>query len=74
LARDLILSWSNPTDIVIDPFAGSGTTPLMAELTNRGSISIEINPTYIQQIKSGFGVVPYLFEKVSGTAGNSKVR
>jgi site-specific DNA-methyltransferase (adenine-specific) len=74
LARDLILSWSNPTDIVIDPFAGSGTTPLMAELTNRGSISIEINPTYIQQIKNGFGVVPYRFEKVSGTAGTKTVR
>lgn len=65
LARDLMLSWSNPTDTVIDPFAGSGTTPLMAELTNRSSISIEINPTYVQQIKNGFGVVPYRFEKVT---------
>jgi site-specific DNA-methyltransferase (adenine-specific) len=63
LARDLILSWSNPDDIVLDPFAGSGTTAFMVEQTGRSSVSIEINPTYIQQIKTGFGIVPYRFEE-----------
>jgi DNA modification methylase len=26
LAEDHILSWSNPGDLVLDPFMGSGTT------------------------------------------------
>jgi DNA modification methylase len=30
LARDHILSWSNPGDVVLDPFSGSGTTAKMA--------------------------------------------
>lgn len=30
LARDLILSWSNPGDTILDPFAGSGTTAQQA--------------------------------------------
>jgi site-specific DNA-methyltransferase (adenine-specific) len=64
LARDLILSWSNPSDIILDPFAGSGTTALMAESVNRASISIEINPNYIQQIQASFGLVPYHFDTI----------
>lgn len=47
LARDLILSWSNPGDTVLDPFAGSFTTCLEAETVNRNSIGIELNPDYI---------------------------
>jgi site-specific DNA-methyltransferase (adenine-specific) len=62
LARDLILSWSNPNDVVLDPFAGSGTTAFMAEQTGRSSVSIEINPEYTKQIRDGFGIVPYTFE------------
>jgi site-specific DNA-methyltransferase (adenine-specific) len=70
LARDLILSWSNPGDIIIDPFAGSGTTGIMAEATGRNSILIEINPHYIPMIERQLrpaldtGVVNYRFEKV----------
>ena len=51
LARDLILSWSNPGDTVIDPFAGSGTTGIEAEELNRNSVLIEINPDYIDLIR-----------------------
>ena len=72
LARDLILSWSNPSDTILDPFAGSGTTGIMAETTNRNSVLIEINPEYIemihQQMRPGpldTGVIQYRFEKVS---------
>lgn len=41
LAIDQILSWSNEGDIILDPFAGSGTTAVAAENTNRKWICIE---------------------------------
>lgn len=46
IARDHILSWSNPDDIVFDPFAGSGTTAVAAEQTGRRWICIERDPVY----------------------------
>ena len=46
LARDHILSWSNPGDVVLDPFLGSGTTGKMAVLEGRRFIGIERDPDY----------------------------
>jgi DNA modification methylase len=46
LARDHILSWSNPGDVVFDPFLGSGTTGKMAVLNGRDFIGIERDETY----------------------------
>lgn len=51
IARDHILSWSNPGDIVLDPFLGSGTTGKMAIQEGRGFIGIERDPTYFQIAK-----------------------
>jgi len=48
LARDHILSWSNEGDIVLDPFAGSGTTCLAAKENGRRFVGIEINPAYVE--------------------------
>jgi DNA modification methylase len=47
LAEDHIRSWSNENDIVLDPFAGSGTTPKMARKNKRQYIGIEISQKYI---------------------------
>jgi site-specific DNA-methyltransferase (adenine-specific) len=47
LARDHILSWSNPGDIVLDPFCGSGTTPKAAKQLKRDYIGIEISAEYV---------------------------
>lgn len=47
LARDHILSWSNPGDTVLDPFLGSGTTAKMAIETGRRFIGIERSPEYM---------------------------
>jgi DNA modification methylase len=46
LARDHILSWSNPGDLVLDPFMGSGTTAKAAQQTGRRFIGCEISPQY----------------------------
>lgn len=48
LARDHIVSWSNPGDIVLDPFAGSGTTLKAAKELNRRYVGIEVNPEYVK--------------------------
>jgi len=46
LAADHILTWSNPGDIVLDPFLGSGTTAKMAVLNDRHYIGFEISSEY----------------------------
>ena len=48
LAQDHILSWSNPGDVVLDPFLGSGTTGKMAILNGREFIGIDISPEYCE--------------------------
>jgi DNA modification methylase len=48
IARDHILSWSNPGDLVLDPFAGSGTTLKMAKECGRRGIGIEVNAEYCE--------------------------
>lgn len=47
LARDHILSWSNPGDLVMDCFMGSGTTGKMAIKYNRRFVGIEIAEEYM---------------------------
>lgn len=47
LAADHIASWSNPGDVVLDPFMGSGTTGKMALLADRRFIGIEISDEYL---------------------------
>ena len=46
LARDHILSWSNPGDVVLDPFMGSGTTGVAAVEQGRRFIGIERERRY----------------------------
>lgn len=51
LARDHIISWTNESDVVLDCFAGSGTTMKACLNTNRNSINIEFEPEYCEIIK-----------------------
>lgn len=48
LARGHIISWSNPGDLVIDPFMGSGTTAAMAIDEKRNFIGFEIDDSYYE--------------------------
>ena len=46
LLAKLILASSDPGDLVLDPFAGSGSTAVAAKKLGRRYIGIEINPQY----------------------------
>ena len=59
LANDHIISWSNPNEIVFDPFMGSGTTAKMAMLNNRRFIGCEISEEYCNIIKDRLNNVQY---------------
>ena len=59
LAKDHIISWSNPGDVVFDPFMGSGTTAKMAMLNNRRFIGCEISEEYCNIIKDRLNNVQY---------------
>ncbi len=52
LAQDHIITWSNPGDLVIDPFMGSGTTAAMAIQTERNYIGFEIDDEYYKLCQS----------------------
>lgn len=48
LARDHIISWSNPGDLVLDPMCGSGTTLKMAETLDRRWIGFDVSAEYCE--------------------------
>ena len=47
LVADAIKDCSNCGDLILDPFAGSGTTVIAAEKTKRRAALIEIDPLYV---------------------------
>jgi DNA modification methylase len=47
LIADILLDASAPRDLVLDSFAGAGSTLLAAERTGRRARTIEISPTYV---------------------------
>ena len=59
LVADAIKDCSRRGEIVIDPFAGSGTTLIAAEKTGRRARVVEFDPAYCDQIIKRF-------EKVTG--------
>lgn len=64
LARDHILSWSNPGDVVLDPMMGSGTTGKMALLTGRRFVGIDISAEYVELARQRIAKIeaqPFLF-------------
>jgi len=51
LLERIILASSNPGDIVLDPFAGCGTTQVAAERLGREWIGIDISPTAVNLMR-----------------------
>jgi adenine-specific DNA-methyltransferase len=58
MLESIVLTSSNPGDIVLDCFAGSGTTLVAAEKHRRGWIGIERSPIAIQKAEQRLLAVP----------------
>jgi len=54
----VILSSSNPGDVVLDPFFGTGTTGAVAKKLNRRFIGIEREPAYIEAAQKRIDAIP----------------
>lgn len=52
MAKELVTTFTEPDDTVLDPFSGSGTVPLEAAISQRGSIGIDRNPYSILLTKA----------------------
>lgn len=60
LVEPCVLAGSRPGDIILDPFAGSGTTGMVALELARKAILIELNPAYIPLIQTRTNITPGL--------------
>jgi site-specific DNA-methyltransferase (adenine-specific) len=61
----VILSSSNPGDVVLDPFFGSGTTGVLAKKLKRNFIGIELEPAYVDVARKRIDELPLtLFDEV----------
>jgi len=47
LIERLVRASSNPGDLVVDPFVGSGTTARVARVLGRRTVGIDVNPDYV---------------------------
>ena len=70
LARRCILAGSRPGDVVLDPFAGSGTTGKVALENGRHFVGVELNPAYIGLAHERTTVTPSMFSMAS-TGGDA---
>ena len=51
IPRNLILRYSNEGDLVLDQFAGGGTTLVEAKLLNRNIIGVDVNPDSLERCR-----------------------
>lgn len=66
LFRWLVKLCTPPDGWILDPFLGSGTTLLAAELEGFRCVGVEMNPEYIEIIKARFSGIPILRKMASG--------
>jgi len=64
LIEPMIKAGCPPDGIVLDPFAGSGTTGVVAQKLGRSAILIEISPDYVEIIKQRLSIERNEVEKV----------
>ncbi len=81
LFERMILASSNPNDIVLDPFVGSGTALRVCQQTGRNGIGIDINPEYIEMTEKrllepffGFDSIDERMKRVPNDLNDTDVR
>ncbi len=72
LLSRIILSSTNPGELVLDPFLGSGTTASVAKRYNRNWIGIEKERKYIEQAKNRIMQTSILNNDVTETLKSKK--
>jgi site-specific DNA-methyltransferase (cytosine-N4-specific) len=55
LIRPMVLAASRPGDLVLDPFAGSGTTGVVARQLGRRFLGIDLVPRYVEMARQRIG-------------------
>ncbi len=68
----VILSSSNPGDVVLDPFFGSGTTGAVAKKLQRNYIGIEMSPEYVQIARERIASIPKILFREAELITKSK--
>lgn len=63
LVRKLVFAASDPGDLILDPFAGAGTTLVVAEQSGRRWLGCEINPEYNQWAIQRLQKTPHLTDQ-----------
>lgn len=58
LAQDHVASWSNPGDLVLDPFLGSGTSGEAALRLGRQFVGVEKEPSYFEMAANRLAALP----------------
>lgn len=81
LIERMVLASSNPGEIVLDPFSGSGTTLRVCQQLERNCIGFEINPNYVEMTEqrlnaafNGFDSVDPRMARVPNDLRQPKIR
>lgn len=56
----VILSTSQPNDVILDPFFGTGTTGVVAKRLGRSCIGIEQRPDYVELAEARLSATPWM--------------
>jgi DNA modification methylase len=62
LAKSVIAHTTRPGDLVLDPFAGYGTTLVVAQRLSRRAIGVELLPRHVEIARSRIGEGPRLLQ------------
>jgi len=81
LMERMVLASSNEGDLVIDPYAGSGTTLRVCQQLNRNCVGFELNPDYVEMTKErlskpfgGFDSIDERMERVPFDLRDKSIR